>query len=102
MQSAIVLGSDPNGLAAALMLAGAEIGRNFHLTDALGVFDARMVRVYRALGWSPTILGTRGTGRDAISLGLWDFAAAPFERLCQKAGLSAELSHHWFARAFAV
>jgi len=60
-------------IAAALMLAGAELGRGFHLNHAVGVFDARMVRVYRAIGWSPDITGTRGAGANAVSVGLWDF-----------------------------
>ena len=92
-------GADPR-VSAALMLGGCEIGTNFHLTHAAGVFDARMVRIYRRLGWGPTILGTDGTGRDAISVGLWDFADLVRPRLLQKAGLSSELSTHWFNRSF--
>ena len=55
------------------MLAGAELGARFHLDHAVGVFDARMIRVYSKLGWPPEILGTKGTGKNAISVGLWDF-----------------------------
>ena len=34
-------------VSAMLMLAALEIGLNFHLSDLVGVFDARMVRIYR-------------------------------------------------------
>jgi len=73
--------------AARLMLAAAVMGRRFHLAHAVGVFDAPMVRIYRALGWAPDILGAQGSGRQAISAGLWDFAAAPMACLKARAGL---------------
>ncbi len=87
-------------VSAALMLGGLEVGLGFHLTDAVGVFDARMVRVYRRLGWAPTILGTAGAGREAISVGLWDFDACRRPGLLRRSNLSAELSTLWFDRAF--
>ncbi len=87
-------------VSAALMLAGLELGMGFHLSHAVGVFDAAMVRIYRRLGWGPTILGTSGTGRDAISVGLWAFEAERRPRLLAGAGLSPEISQHWFDRAF--
>ena len=73
-----------------------EIG----LSHAIGVFDARMVRVYKRLGWGPTILGTSGTGRDAISAGLWEFVPELRSRLLARAELSSEISRHWFGRSF--
>jgi len=87
-------------VSAALMLGGAEVGIGFHLTDAVGVFDARMVRIYGRLGWPPTILGTTGKGRDAVSVGLWEYSEDLRTRMARKAGLSDELSTLWFERAF--
>ena len=50
------------------MLAGLELGLAFHLSHAVGVFDARMVRIYRRLGWGPTILGENGqVNRHAVA-----------------------------------
>lgn len=92
-------GADPQ-VSAALMLGGVEVGLGFHLTDAVGVFDARMVRIYRRLGWPPTILGTTGTGRAAISVGLWAFQPKTRATLLRRAGLSADLSRLWFERSF--
>ncbi|MGG7644961.1 acyl-homoserine-lactone synthase [Rhodovulum sp. YNF3179] len=85
---------------AALMLAGAEIGLIFGLTHAVGVFDARMVRIYRRLGWPPQIFGQEGRGAAAISAGLWPFSVAIRDRLAQRAGISRALSALWCARAF--
>ena len=91
----------PN-VSAALMLGGMELGLGAHLSHALGVFDARMVRIYRRLGWGPTILGADGAGRDAITVGLWAFQPEIRPHLLHRAGISAELSRHWHARAFAA
>jgi acyl homoserine lactone synthase len=81
---------------AALMLGGAEVGAGFGLRQSVGVFDVRMVRIYRRLGWPPQIIGQEGAGRDAIGLGLWAFSDATRHMLAGRAGLSAEVSHHFF------
>lgn len=87
-------------VAAALMLAGGEIMNGFGIAHFAGVFDARMVRIYRLIGSSPEVLGTTGTGRDAISVGLWEFTSDAQAKVAAKAGLSLELSRLWFDRAF--
>lgn len=87
-------------VAAALMLAGGEVMNGFGVAHFAGVFDARMVRIYRLIGSSPEILGSTGKGRDAISVGLWDFTADAQAKVAAKAGLSLELSRLWFDRAF--
>jgi acyl homoserine lactone synthase len=70
----------------------------FGLSHAVGVFDARMVRVYRALGWSPAVMGTEGD----VSVGLWAFEAEPRPALLRKAGVTAEAADGWMRRAFGV
>lgn len=95
------LASDADAQASALlMLAALEIGTGFHLTDLIGVFDARMVRIYRRLGWEPSVLGASGKGRDAISVGLWACDADLRAELLKRAGVSADLANLWFDRAF--
>ncbi|NNE81794.1 MAG: autoinducer synthase [Silicimonas sp.] len=87
-------------VSAALMLGGYEAGTGAFLSHAVGVFDARMVRIYRRLGWGPIVLGTTGGGRDAISVGLWAFEDNIRPRLLSKAGVSSEVSRHWYDRSF--
>jgi acyl homoserine lactone synthase len=89
-------------VSAAIMLAGCEIGLKFGLKHAVGVFDARMVRIYRALGWSPEILGTSGEGRMRVSVGLWEFSERTRLTLCHKAEIAPELSALWIDRAFGM
>ncbi|MEM9787335.1 MAG: acyl-homoserine-lactone synthase [Pseudomonadota bacterium] len=96
-----VLGQGANSrVAAAMMLAGGELMRAFSLTHLLGVFDPRMVRIYSMIGASPEVLGSSGEGRDKISVGLWPFRPADRIQVLKRAGLSSEISEHWFARSF--
>ncbi|MCA8883469.1 MAG: autoinducer synthase [Rhodobacteraceae bacterium] len=83
-------------VSAALMLGGAEVGLGFGLTHSVGVFDARMVRIYRRLGWSPMVIGSTGEGRDTISVGTWSFSEARADALCEKAGIPRAQSRMWF------
>jgi len=87
-------------IAARLMLAAAQLGRRFYLAHAVGVFDSRMVRVYKSIGWAPEILGQTGRGRGAISVGVWEFSSAPVARICAKAQVAPEAAQLWFDRAF--
>jgi N-acyl-L-homoserine lactone synthetase len=87
-------------VAPALMLGGLELGLGHGLTKAIGVFDARMTRIYRRLGWPPEILGTSGSGKDAISAGLWDFDRMLRPGLLKRAGLTSEISSFWYSRSY--
>ncbi len=87
-------------VSSALMLGVLEIGLKSHLDHIVGVFDARMIRVYARVGWGPTVLGTLGTGREAISAGLWPVEQSYRPRLLSKAGISSEVSNHWYGRSF--
>ncbi len=87
-------------VAAALMLGGGEIMHGFGVRHFVGVFDARMVRIYRMIGSSPDVLGSDGEGRDRISVGLWGFEPEARARVAARAGLSPLVSRQWFDRAF--
>ncbi|MEO0676447.1 MAG: acyl-homoserine-lactone synthase [Pseudomonadota bacterium] len=86
--------------AAALMLAGGEILQGFGLMSYVGVFDARMVRIYSRIGSSPEVLGSEGTGREKIAVGLWHFDKNAQARVARQAGLSPTITRLWFDRAF--
>lgn len=83
-------------VAAALMLGGAEIGKNFGLSHAVGVFGQTMTRVYRQLGWGPVLLGSH----EGVSAGLWEFSEQMRKRLCVKAGILPHTSAWWFNLSF--
>lgn len=89
-------------VAAALMLAGGEIMSRFGIKHFLGVFDLRMERIYRVIGAPPEILGSEGTGRNKVSLGLWSFSQDAKLRVARRAGISCDLSRLWFDRSFGM
>ncbi|MGP6088180.1 acyl-homoserine-lactone synthase [Antarctobacter jejuensis] len=88
------------GVAAALMLAGGEVMQEFGVEHYVGVFDARMVRIYRRIGSSPEVLGSQGEGRERISVGLWEFSKAAQAHVAKSAGITPEMSKRWFALSF--
>lgn len=92
--------SAPPHVAAALMLGGGEIMEGFGIRHFVGVFDQRMVRIYRLIGASPELLGSVGEGREQISVGLWEFTPDAQARVARKAGLRPEQSRAWFEAAF--
>jgi acyl homoserine lactone synthase len=87
-------------VAAALMLGGGEVMRQFGVEHFVGVFDAPMVRIYSKIGASPEVLGAQGLGRAKTSVGLWAFTPAAQARVAQQAGLSPTLVRLWFERSF--
>jgi acyl homoserine lactone synthase len=91
--------TDP-GTAAALMLAGGEVMQGFGVEHFVGVFDARMIRIYNRIGAAPEVLGSQGKGRQAISVGLWEFSDAAQRQVSRVAGVSLDASRGWFEAAF--
>ncbi len=92
---------DANSRTAALLsVAGGELVRAFGLSHVLGVFDARMVRIYNMIGTAPEVIGSEGHGRDKISVGLWSYRDEDRRRVLRRAGISSEISEAWFERSF--
>ena len=87
-------------VAGRLMSAGGEILHGFGLDAFAGVFDERMIRIYKRIGAAPDILGSDGQGRDKISLGLWRFTPAARSRVARRSGLSEQIIRHWFQSCF--
>lgn len=93
------LGQSAVRVSAAIMLAGCQIGLSQGLEKAVAVFDPRMVRIYRQLGWSPTVLGTIGEGRQKICAGTWDFSREIQASMAAQAGVCVALSELWYQRS---
>jgi len=92
-------GSDSK-VAAGLLMAGLELGLRFGLDQALGVFDARMPRIYGRLGHSPSIIGSSSDGREAISVGLWDVTEPALAEISRRSGIPVSLIARWFDESF--
>lgn len=74
--------------------------QGFGIRHFVGVFDARMVRIYNRIGAAPEVLGTQGAGRQTISVGLWEFSEAAQKRVSQVAGIPLQSSRDWFEKSF--
>ena len=94
------VGKLANRVAASVCLAGCEAGIRWALDSSVGVFDARMVHIYKRLGWEPEILGTSGSGKEAISAGLWALDEASKASICAKSGIAAAEVEAWFDASF--
>ncbi|MEL6415691.1 MAG: acyl-homoserine-lactone synthase [Pseudomonadota bacterium] len=81
----------PSKIAAALMLGGGEVMRQCAVDDFVGVFDARMIRIYRRVGWPPEILGSAGDGNDQISVGLWSRSNEDRAKIARRAQMDPAL-----------
>lgn len=81
--------------AAALSLGAGELMAAFGLEHFVGVFDARMERIYARMGLVPEVLGRSGAGREAIGVGLWGMQEAAFAPTLAKVGVSRETSRRW-------
>jgi acyl homoserine lactone synthase len=81
------------------MLGGGEVLRGLDLRHYVGVFDARMTRIYKFIGSSPSVIGASGAGRDRISAGLWHLTEADRQRVARRAHLSPDIAELWFRRA---
>ncbi|MCF6272388.1 MAG: autoinducer synthase [Rhodobacteraceae bacterium] len=87
-------------IAASVCLAGCEAGIRWALDSSVGVFDARMVHIYKRIGWEPEILGTSGENKGAISAGLWALDEASKASICAKSGISPAEVEGWFDASF--
>ncbi len=87
-------------IATALLCAGCEIGLQYGLTDSVGVYDPRMTRIYRRIGWEPTCLGSKGAGKERISVGLWEVSEDARDRMCKAGGWTTDSPAAWFEASF--
>ena len=60
----------PPHIKSLLVASACAMGNHVGLSCILGVFDTHMKRIYKHVGWSPTILGEN----DRIAVGLWEFS----------------------------
>ncbi len=90
------------GVAAALLVAGVELGLRFGLDQAVGVVYAKTVPLYRRIGSMPDIIGSDGNGRDEISVGLWPITVEARAEISRKSGIPLSVIARWFDASFGV
>lgn len=82
----------------ALAAGGAHLMHRYGLDHYTGIFDPRMLRVYRMIGIMPEILDIhRNAGQD-IGIGLWHYDATNHATLLDRASLTHAQVDAWIVR----
>ena len=89
-------------VAAALILAAGELMESFYLRHFIGVFDARMPRIYRRYGLCPDVIGTTGEGPEQIAVGLWEMNRAAWAPTLDRVGIDRQTSRTWLETSLAL
>ena len=90
----------PVGVAAALLVAGVELGLRFGLEQALGVIYAKTLPIYRRIGSSPDVIGMTGEGTERIAVGLWPISVEARAAISEKSGIPLSVIARWFDASF--
>lgn len=70
----------------ALMLGICELGLREGWRFIVGVFDRRMIRIYRRAGWSPLVVGESSAPEGEIYLGLWEISEVHAQAMREAGG----------------
>ena len=95
--SRFVVSPKANRLAAPALFVGAgELFRRNRARAFLGLFDRRMLRVYKMMKNYPEILGIAEGQEDWVAAGLWKMSIPVWERSLASLQISPETSSFWF------
>ena len=94
------LTEDKSEVAAALILAGCELGLRFGLESSVGVVYSHTLPIYRRIGWISEVIGTDGDGREEIAVCLWPINAEVKANICRKSRIAPESVEYWFDASF--
>lgn len=71
-----------------LFMAMCEVGLAAGLTQIIGVYDPRLIRIYRRIGWSPEQLAMSTRYRTSpIYVGLWDISETALATMRDRSGM---------------
>lgn len=70
-----------------LLWAGADLAKKSGVDFCLAVFNAPMIRIYKALGIAPEVLGSRDTPEGEICGGLWELSDELRAKFAENAGI---------------
>ena len=87
-------------VAGGLLLGCIEAAMRFGVQQAVGVFDARMPRIYGRIGHSPEVIGSSGDGPGAISVGIWTVTEEVRQIVSTRSGIPVALTRAWFEASF--
>lgn len=81
---------------AALLWAGCDLALRSGVEFCVGVFFAPMLRVFKAAGFTPEVLGTQQSSDGEICAGLWEITEEARDRLAERAHVAPERDLRYF------
>ena len=82
-----------------LMAAGGKIMQEFCIDHFVGVFDRKMLPVYRAIGSVPSVVGWTQNDKKKIGIGLWEYDVNAYKGLLDGCDLTAIEMELYFANS---
>lgn len=79
--------------------AGGLLHRGY-ANSFLGLFDKRMLRVYKNMRNSPELLGFSGSGDAWVAAGRWEMSIQVWRRSLSNIGIRPETLNEWFASSY--
>lgn len=74
-----------NNISRELLIGICEAALKAGIAQIVGVFDERMVRIYKRGGWIPDVIArSKGVGHGRVAVGLWDVSESVLEEMRSK------------------
>ena len=86
-------------VATKILAAGGKVMAEFSIEHFVGVFDRKMLAVYRRIGSSPTVVGWSKEEQTKVGVGLWKYTSDNYLQLLSKCGLSPIEMELWFVNS---
>ena len=64
-----------------LLIGICDLALQSGIDQIVGLYDQRMVRIYRRIGWSPSPLATTERATERLTVGIWDVSAQALQRM---------------------
>ena len=77
-------GQEFRKVSAELLIGLCKLALESGIEQIVGLYDGRMTRIYRRIGWSPVPLASTQTNREALFVGTWDVSMAALQNMTSK------------------
>lgn len=82
-----------------IFAAGAKVMNEFFVEHCVGVFDRKMLLVYRRIGSVPTVIGWSSGDFGTVGVGLWEFNQDKYDQILAKSDISHLEMELYFANS---
>ena len=87
-------------VAALLFHAACDFGLQAGITQSIGVFDPKMLRVYRRIGWEPRVIGSGYVSDMEVYAGMWEVSEEARQKIFLRSNLKKNVGRIWSSPTF--